>query len=62
MKAYLRNAVNEYSKRGRQQQNADNIQELLTTHEPISDKSISEIVDEIFMPLVHHTNHKSVFL
>lgn len=29
--------------------------ELLTTHEPISDKIISEIVDDIFMPLVQHS-------
>lgn len=27
--------------------------EILTTHEPISDKTINEIVDDIFMPLVH---------
>lgn len=28
--------------------------ELLTTHEPLSDKTISEIVDDIFMPLVYY--------
>lgn len=27
--------------------------ELLTTHEPVSDKTISEIVDDIFLPLVY---------
>jgi len=27
--------------------------ELLTTQEPISDKTIAEIVDDIFMPLIH---------
>lgn len=27
--------------------------EILTTHEPISDKIISEIVDDIFIPLIH---------
>jgi AcrR family transcriptional regulator len=27
--------------------------EILITHEPISDKTINEIVDDIFMPLVH---------
>lgn len=27
--------------------------EIFTTHEPISDKTINEIVDDIFMPLVH---------
>jgi AcrR family transcriptional regulator len=32
--------------------------ELLTTHEPISDKTISEIVDDIFMPLVHYHTRK----
>ena len=26
---------------------------ILTTHEPISDKTLTEIVDDIFMPLVH---------
>lgn len=28
--------------------------ELLTTHEPVSDKIIHEIVDDIFMPLIRH--------
>lgn len=28
--------------------------ELLTTHEPVSDKMIHEIVDDIFMPLIRH--------
>jgi AcrR family transcriptional regulator len=28
--------------------------ELLTTYEPVSDKTISEIVDDIFMPLIHY--------
>jgi AcrR family transcriptional regulator len=28
--------------------------ELLTTYEPVSDKAISEIVDDIFMPLIHY--------
>ena len=27
--------------------------EILVTHEPISDKTINEIVDDIFLPLVH---------
>jgi AcrR family transcriptional regulator len=27
--------------------------EILTTHEPISDKTINEIIDDIFLPLVH---------
>lgn len=27
--------------------------EVLTTHEPISDKTIADIVDDIFLPLVH---------
>lgn len=27
--------------------------EILTTHEPISDKTVSEIVDDIFIPLIH---------
>jgi hypothetical protein len=27
--------------------------QLLMTHEPISDKIISEIVDDIFLPLIH---------
>jgi hypothetical protein len=27
--------------------------ELLMTHEPLSDKTNSEIVDDIFLPLVH---------